>query len=66
MGSVESLGYTGNSGRSRMAASPAGVEVVESDAERFAAIEIVEEGIVGLVGLFRVFLGEIDEIGAVR
>ncbi len=66
MGSVESLGYTGNSGRSRMAASPAGVEVVESDAKRFAAIEIVEEGIVGLSGLFSVFLGEIDEIGAVR
>lgn len=66
MGSIESLGYTGDSGRSRVAASPTGVEIVESDTKRFAAVQIVEEGIVGLSGLFGVFLGEIDEIRAVR
>ena len=66
MGTVKSLGYTGDSGRSRMAASPAGVEIVESDTKRFAAVEIVKKGIVGLSGLFGVFLGEIDKIGAVR
>ena len=66
MGSIESLGYASDSGGSGVAASPAGVEVVEPDTKRFAAIEIVEEGIVGLSGLLRIFLGEIDEIRAVR
>lgn len=37
MRSIESLGYAGDGGRSGMAASPAGVEVVESDAKGFAA-----------------------------
>lgn len=66
VGSVESFGYTGDGRGSRMAASPARVEIVKSDAERFAAVEIVQEGIVGLGGLFGVFLGEVDEVGAVR
>ena len=66
MGSVESFGYAGDSRGTRMAASPAGMEVVESDTEGFATVEIVQEGIVGLGGLFGVFLGKIDEIGAVR
>lgn len=48
-----------------MAACPAGVEVVKSYAQGFAAVEIVQEGIVGLGSLFRVFLGEINEVGAV-
>ena len=66
MGSIESLGYAGDGRGSRMAARPAGMKVIESDTERFAAVEIVQEGIVGLGGLFGVFLGEIDEVGAVR
>ena len=65
MGSVESFGYTGDGGRPRTAAGPAGVEIVESDPQRFAALEIVEECIVRLRGLFGLFLGEIDEIGSV-
>lgn len=66
MRSIESLGYAGDGGGSGMAAGPAGVEVVESDAEGFAADEIVKEGIVGLCGFFCIFLSEIDKIGAVR
>lgn len=66
MGSVESLGYAGNGGRSGVAASPAGVKIVESDTKVFTTVEIVEEGIVGLGGLLSVFLGEIYQIGAVR
>lgn len=66
VGLVESLGYAGDGGWSGMAAGPAGVEIVEPDAEGFAAVEVVEEGVVGLGGLFGVFLGEVDEVGAVR
>ena len=42
------------------------LEIVEFDAEGFAAVEIVEEGIIGLVGFGAVFLGEVHEVGAVR
>ena len=66
MRSIESLGYASDSGGSGMAASPAGMEIVEPDTKRFAAVQIVEESIVGLSGLIRIFLGEIDKIRAVR
>lgn len=42
-----------------------GLEVVEFDAEGFAAVEVVEEGGVGLLGFGGVFLCEVDEVGAV-
>lgn len=42
-----------------------GLEVVEFDAEGFAAVEVVEEGGVGLLGFGWVFLREVDEVGAV-
>ena len=42
-----------------------GLEVVEFDAEGFAAVEVVEEGGVGLLGFGWVGLGEVDEVGAV-
>ena len=41
------------------------MEIVEPDAEGFAAVEVVDEGVVGLGGLFGVLLGEVDEVGAV-
>ena len=62
---VKGFGYAGNGGGAGVAACPAWVEVVESDAEGFAAAEIVEEGVVCLGGSFGVFLGEVDEVGAV-
>jgi len=40
----------------------AGVEVVELDAERVAAREIVQEGVVGLLLAFCVGMGEVDEV----
>lgn len=42
-----------------------GLEVVEFDAEGFAAVEVVEEGGVALLGSGWVFLREVDEVGAV-
>ena len=56
MGSVECLGYAGDGGMSGMAASPAGVEIVESNTKGFAAVEIVEEGVIGLSGFVGIFL----------
>ncbi len=41
------------------------MEVVELDAESFAAVEVVEEGVVGLSVLLWIFLREVHEIGAV-
>lgn len=41
------------------------VEIVEFDAEGFAAFEVVEEGFVGLCGACWVRVGEVDEVGAV-
>lgn len=35
------------------------------DVEGFAAVEVVEEGGVGLLGSGWVYLGEVDEVGAV-
>ena len=65
VGAIEGFGYAGDGGGAGVATSPARVEVVESDAEGFAAAEVVKEGIVGLGGFFGVFLGEVDEVGAV-
>ena len=65
VGAVESFGYAGDGGGAGVAACPARVEVVESDAKGFAAAEVVEEGVVGLGSFSSVFLGEVDEIGAV-
>ena len=62
---VESFGDAGDRGGSWVATGPTGVEIVKSDAERFAAFEVVEEGVVSLSGLVRIFLGEVDEVGAV-
>ena len=42
------------------------LEVVQLDAEGFAPLEVVEEGVVGLFGSVGVFLGEVHEVGAVR
>ena len=66
MCAVESFGDAGDRGGSWVAAGPTRMEIVKSDAERLAAFEIVEEGVEGLSGLVRMFLGEVDEIGAVR
>jgi hypothetical protein len=41
------------------------MEVVEFNSERFAAMEVVQEGIVRLSCLRWFLLSEIDEIGAV-
>ena len=41
------------------------VEVVELDAESFAALEIVEESVVGLGCAGLVCVGEVDEVAAV-
>lgn len=41
------------------------MEVEEFDAQRFAALEVVEEGGVGLVVSGGVVLGEVDEVGSV-
>lgn len=41
------------------------LEVVQLDAEGFAAVEVVEEGVVGLFRFVWVFLREVDEVGAV-
>lgn len=38
------------------------LEVVEFDAEGFAATEVVEECVVGLLGFGFVLLGEVDEV----
>lgn len=38
------------------------LEVVEFDAESFAAAKVVEEGIVGLFCFGLVFLGKVDEV----
>ena len=65
VGAVEGFSYAGDSGGAGVAACPARVEVVKSDAEGFAAAEVVEEGVVGLGGFFSVFLGEVHEVGAV-
>ena len=51
VGAVEGLGYAGDGGGAGLAARPARVEVVESDTEGFAAVEVVEEGVVGLGSL---------------
>lgn len=42
------------------------LEIVQLDAEGFAAVEVVDEGVVALFRFVRVFLGEVDEVGAVR
>jgi len=42
------------------------LEIVQLDAEGFAPVEIVDEGVVALFRFVRVFLGEVDEVGAVR
>ena len=60
MCSVESLGYASNGGGSRMAASPARVEIVKPDAKGFATFEIVQECMIGLRGLLRIVLSKID------
>ena len=65
MRAIEGFGYAGDGGGAGVAACPAWVEVVESDAKGFAAAEVVEEGVVGLCGFFGVFLAEVDEVGAV-
>ena len=65
VGAIEGFGDAGDGGGAGVAACPARVKVVESDAEGFAAAEVVEEGIVSLGGFFGVFLGEVDEVGAV-
>ena len=62
---VEGFGDAGNGGGAGVAACPAWVEVVESDAEGFAEAEVVEEGVVCLGGSIGVCLGEVDEVGAV-
>lgn len=62
---VEGFGYAGNGGGPGVAACPAWVEVVESDAEGLTAVEVVEESFVGLGGFFGIFLREVNEIGAV-
>lgn len=67
MGAVQ---RSGNARQGRLAgrggARPARVEVVEPDAESFAAVEVVEEGVVGLSVLLGIFLREVHEVGAVR
>ena len=65
VGAVEGGGDAGDGRGAGAAAGPAWVEVVESDAEGFAAFEVIEEGGVGLSGFVLVFLGEVDEVGAV-
>ena len=42
------------------------VEIVQADAERLAALQVVGEGAVRLDGLGRVGLGQVHEVGAVR
>lgn len=42
------------------------LEVVEIDAEGFAAVEVVEEGGVCLAGFGGIFLGEVHKVGPVR
>lgn len=42
------------------------LEVVQLDAEGFAAVEVVDEGVIRLFGFVGVFLGEVHEVGAVR
>lgn len=49
-----------------MRARVARVEVVESDAQALAAVQVVDEGGVGLRGLVRLGLREVHEVGAVR
>ena len=45
-----------------MAPCRARVEIVELDAESFAAVKVVEEGSVGLSGFLGIFLGKIDKV----
>ena len=55
----------GNGGRVGRGGNGGVLEVVEFDAEGFAAVKVVEEGGVGLGGFGGVFLREVDEVGAV-
>lgn len=42
------------------------LEVVEFDAQGFTATEVIQEGVVCLLGLGLVILCQVDEIGPVR
>ena len=42
------------------------MEIIQLNAEGFAAVEIIHKGIVGLGMLFWIFLREVDKVGAVR
>lgn len=65
VGLVQLRGNASDSSGPRVTVRRARVEVVQADAELFAAIQVVDEAGVGLVGLGLVSLGKVDEIGAV-
>ena len=62
VGVVERRGYAADGGGAGGWAGVSRVEVVEFDAEGFAAVQVVDEGVVGLSCLGGVFLGEVDEV----
>lgn len=64
-GAVQSRGYAGDGGGAGSVVRPPRVEIVELDAQCFAAVEVFDEAIVGLFRLVRILLREVDEVGAV-
>jgi len=62
VGLVQSLSNPRDSFRSWICTSVARMKVVQLDAEGFASLQIVKEGIVSLLCLVRVLLCEVDKI----
>lgn len=66
MGAVELRGDAAQCLGAGLAVGVARVEVVQLDSEGFATAEVIDERVVGLIGLCRIGGSEVDEVGAVR